>query len=66
MFSLDIVREKSAKNSALILKAYDVWKSNNFGHSNIIQVNHINTDFVTSSLRFGKKNFELKIPTGDD
>ena len=29
--------------------------SNNFGHSNIILVNHINTEFVTYSLRFGGK-----------
>ena len=31
---LDIVGKKSAKNSALRLRAYDLWKSNNFGHSN--------------------------------
>ena len=47
LLSLDIDR--------LRLRAYDMWKSNNFGHSNIIPVNHINTDFVTCSLRFGKK-----------
>ena len=48
--SLDIVAKKAAKNSALRLRAYDMWMSNNFVHSNIIPVNHINTDFVTSSL----------------
>ena len=54
--SLDIVGKKAAKNSALRLRAYD-----KYGHSNILPVNHINTDFVVSSLRFGK-NFEVKIP----
>ena len=63
--SLDIVRKKAAKNSALKLRAYDMWKSNNFGHSNIIPVNHINTDFVISSLRFGtKKTLRLKFQLG--
>ena len=57
--------KKTAKNSALRLRAYDVWKSNNFGHSNILPVNHINTDSIVSSLRFGK-NFEVKISTRDD
>ena len=57
--------KKAAKNSVLRLRAYDVWKSNNFGHSNILPVNHINTDSVVSSLRFGK-TFEVKIPTRDD
>ena len=52
---LDIVGKKAAKTSALRLRAYDMWKSNFFDHSNIIPDNHINTDFVTSSLRFGKK-----------
>ena len=65
--SLDIMGKKAAINLALRLRAYDMWQSNNFGHSNIIPVNHINTDFVTSSLRFGgKKNFEIKFPTRDD
>ena len=44
---LYIVGKKAAKNSDLRLGAYDVWKSSNFGHSNIISINHINTDFVT-------------------
>ena len=43
-----------------------MWKSNNFGHSNIIPVNRINTDFITSSLRFGEKTSKVKIPTRDD
>ena len=55
--SLDIMGEKTAKNSALRLRAYD-----KYGHSNILPVNHINTDSVVSSLRFGK-NLEVKIPT---
>ena len=63
--SLDIMAKKAAKNSALRLRVYAVWKSNNFGHSIILPVNHINTDPVVSSLRVGK-NFEVKIPTRDD
>ena len=58
--SLDIVGKKAAKNSALKLRAYDMWKSNNLGYSNITPVNQINTDFVTCSLRFGKKTSRLK------
>ena len=53
--SLDILDKKAAKNSALRLRAYDRWKSNNIGHSNRIPVNHINADFVSFSLRLGKK-----------
>ena len=49
---LDIVGKKAAKKSALRLRAHDMWKSNNFGHSNIMPVNHINTDFVFSRLKF--------------
>ena len=48
--SLDIMEEKAAKNSALRLRPYDVRKSNNFGHSNKLPVNYINTDSVVSSI----------------
>ena len=49
--SLDIVGEKKAtKNSANA-----AWKFSNFGHSNILAVNHMNTDSVVSYVRFGKK-----------
>ena len=65
MSCLCLCRKKGAKNLALRLRAYDVWKSNNFGHSNILPVNHINTDSVVSSLRFGK-NIVVKIPTRDN
>ena len=57
---MDIVGKKAAKNSALRLRAYDMWKSNNFGHSNIISVNHINTDFETFYVSGGKKTSRLK------
>ena len=66
LYTLHIVGKKTAKNSALRLRAYDMWKSNHFGHLNIIPVNHITTDFVTLSLLCGKKNFEVKIPTRVD
>ena len=62
---LHIVGKKAAKNSALRLRAYDMWKSNNFGPSNIIPVNHINTEFVTCSQRNEKKkNSSLKFQLG--
>ena len=60
------MEKKPAKNLALTLRAYNMCNSNNFSHSNIIPLNHINTDFVNCLLRFGKKNFEIQIPTGDD
>ena len=63
--SLDIVAKKGAKNSALRFAAYDVWKCNDFSQSNLLPVNHINTDSVVSFLRFGK-TFEVEIPTRDD
>ena len=53
---LDTVGKKVAKNSALMaVSPHNMWKSNNFGHSTILPVNHINTDSVVSSLSFGQK-----------
>ena len=62
--SLNIVVKKAAKNSALRLRTYGMWKSNSFGHSNIMPVNHINTDFVTFSLRVGKRILRLTFQLG--
>ena len=56
--SLHILEKKAVKNSALRLRAYDMCKSNNFGHSNIIPVNHINTKLLSTFRR--KKTSRLK------
>ena len=56
--ALDKVGKKAAKSSALRLRANDVWKSNNFSHSNIPPVKYRLSNFL-STFR-GKKISRLK------